>query len=141
MLASCSFAPPFVNPGPLPVLLPDPVALFSASVWRASSFPFRVDPARVSDGPSCRFFDWRYRLNALLTGPSLPPLGHGTVQESGRHSPIPGDLLQFRRRIVQEGTQGAAAGERRMPSGDTDTVRFKSDALSSLGGGLKMETA
>ena len=80
-------------------------------VWRASSFPFRVDPARVSDGPSYRFFVWRYRLNALLTGPSLAPEGPIRVQESGGRSPIRGDLLQSRRRAMQESTQSMTTRE------------------------------
>jgi hypothetical protein len=83
--------------------------------WRASSFPFRVDPAWALDGPSCRFFDWRYRRNALLTGPSLPPAGHRAVQVCGPRSPMRGDLIQFGRSSRQRLTPSVCSDMMQTP--------------------------
>src|SRR3972149_9196696 len=78
--------------------LPCPVQHLS---WRASSFPLRVDPSRFSDGPSCRLFLGRYRLNALFTRPSVAEATPMDLQDSGPLSPIEAVFLQFRGRAVK----------------------------------------
>ena len=83
-----SFAPPFSMTSDLPC----PVQHLS---WRASSFPLRVDPSRFSDGPSCRFFRWRYRRKRTSYGfkPSrrrsnFSPRIQSNQSNRGRFSPI-----------------------------------------------------